>query len=128
MFLKIPPWGFPHGSVIKKVKVKVTQSCPTLRPTRFLCPWDFPGQNTGVGCLSLLQGIFPTQESNQGLLHCRRCKNWPAMQEMQEMIPGWRRSPGVGIGYPLQCSYGKSHGQKTLVGCSPQGPERVEHG
>ena len=29
-------------------------------------------KNTGVGSLSLLQGIFPTQESNQGLLHCRR--------------------------------------------------------
>ena len=28
-------------------------------------------KNTGVDCLSLLQGIFPTQESNQGLLHCR---------------------------------------------------------
>ena len=35
-------------------------------------PWNSPGQNTGVGSLSLLQGIFPTQESNQGLLHCRR--------------------------------------------------------
>ena len=30
-----------------------------------------PGQNTGEGSLSLLQGIFPTQESNQGLLYCR---------------------------------------------------------
>ena len=30
------------------------------------------GQNTGVGSLSLLQEIFPTQESNQGFLHCRR--------------------------------------------------------
>ena len=29
-------------------------------------------KNTGVGSLSLLQGIFPTQEFNQGLLHCRR--------------------------------------------------------
>ena len=29
-------------------------------------------KNTGMGSLSLLQGIFPTQESNQGLLHCRR--------------------------------------------------------
>ena len=28
-----------------------------------LCPWDFPGMNTGVGCHSLLQGIFPTQGS-----------------------------------------------------------------
>ena len=35
-------------------------------------PWNSPGQNTGVGSLSLLQGIFPTQGSNQGLLHCRR--------------------------------------------------------
>ena len=33
-------------------------------------PWNSPGQNTGVGSQSLLQGIFPTQESNQGLLHC----------------------------------------------------------
>ena len=33
---------------------------------------DSPGQNTGVGSLSLLQGIFPTQGSNGGLLHCRR--------------------------------------------------------
>ena len=35
-------------------------------------PWNSPGQNTGVGSLSLLQGIFPTQGSNQGLLHCRQ--------------------------------------------------------
>ena len=34
--------------------------------------WDSPGQNTGVGTLSLLQGIFPTQVSNPGLPHCRR--------------------------------------------------------
>ena len=34
-------------------------------------PWNSPSQNTGVGSLSLLQGIFPTQGSNPGLLHCR---------------------------------------------------------
>ena len=34
-------------------------------------PWNSPGQNTRVGSLSLLQGIFPTQGSNPGLLHCR---------------------------------------------------------
>ena len=33
---------------------------------------DSPGENTGVGCHALLQGIFPTQGSNPGLLHCRR--------------------------------------------------------
>ena len=34
-------------------------------------PWNSPGQNTGVGSLSILQGIFPTRGSNPGLLHCR---------------------------------------------------------
>ena len=34
-------------------------------------PWNSPGQNIGEGTLSLLQGIFPTQESNRGLLLCR---------------------------------------------------------
>ena len=38
------------------------------KPTRFLCPWNDPGKSTGVGSHSLLQGIFPTQESNPGLL------------------------------------------------------------
>ena len=37
-----------------------------------LCPWDSLGKNTGVGCHFLLQGIFPTQGSNLGLLHCRQ--------------------------------------------------------
>ena len=43
-----------------------------LQPVRLLCPWGFPGKNTGVGCHFLLQGIFPFQESNPGLLHCRQ--------------------------------------------------------
>ena len=37
-----------------------------------LCPWDFPGRNTGVGCHFLLPGIFPTQGLNPCLLHCRQ--------------------------------------------------------
>ena len=35
-----------------------------LQPARLLCPWGFPGKNTGAGCHFLLQGIFPNQESN----------------------------------------------------------------
>ena len=51
----------------------VSRSCRTLRPhglepTRLLCPWDFPGKNTGVRCHALLQGIFPTQGWNPCLL------------------------------------------------------------
>ena len=37
---------------------------------KWISPWNSPGQNTGVGTLSLLQGIFLTQGSNPGLLHC----------------------------------------------------------
>ena len=51
----------------------VTKSCLTLcNPTNYSppgCPWDSPGKNTGVGCHFLLQGVFPTQESNPCLLH-----------------------------------------------------------
>ena len=49
------------------------QSCLTLCDSMdcSLCPWNSPGQNTGVGCHSLLQGIFLTQRSNPCLPHCR---------------------------------------------------------
>ena len=59
------------GSLMQS-KVKVAQSCPSLRPHELYCPWNFPGQNTGAGRLSLLQGIFPTQGLNPGLPHCRQ--------------------------------------------------------
>ena len=41
------------------------------RPHGLYSPWNSPGQNTGVGSHSLLQGLFPTQGSNPGLPHCR---------------------------------------------------------
>ena len=44
----------------------------SLQPHRLYSPWNSPGQNTGVGSLSLLQGIFLTQGSNTGLPHCRQ--------------------------------------------------------
>ena len=44
----------------------------SLRPHGLYSPWNSPGQNTGVGGLSLLQGLFPTQGSDPGLLHCRQ--------------------------------------------------------
>ena len=55
----------------------VIQSCLTLcDPMDCSLPGstvhgDSPGKNTGVGCHALLQGIFPTQGSNPGILHCR---------------------------------------------------------
>ena len=55
-----------------------TPSCLTLcgpmncsPPTKLLNPWNSAGKNTRVGCHAFLQGIFPTQGSKPGLLHCR---------------------------------------------------------
>ena len=57
-----------------KVKVLLAQWCLTLCDPMDcgLCPWYSPGQNTGVGSYSLLQGIFLTQGSNPVLPHCRQ--------------------------------------------------------
>ena len=43
----------------------------SLQPRGLYSPWNSKGQNTEVGSLSLLQGIFPTQRLNPGLLRCR---------------------------------------------------------
>ena len=51
-------------------KVSHSVVSDSLRPHRLYSPWNSPGQNTGVGSLSLLQGIFPIQGSNPGLSHC----------------------------------------------------------
>ena len=68
-------WEFFYCSPYYTLKKEseVTQLCPTLCDPmdysldRLLCPWDFPGKNTGVNCHSFLQGIFPPQGSNLGL-------------------------------------------------------------
>ena len=65
---------------ILKVKVLVTQSCPTLcDPVDYslsgymeFYPWNSPGKDKAVGYHSLLQGISSTQGLNRGLLHCRQ--------------------------------------------------------
>ena len=59
----------------------VAQLCLTLcnpmdcSPPGFSVHGNSPGKNIRAGCHALLQGIFPTQESNRGLLHCRRILN-----------------------------------------------------
>ena len=57
-------------------------------------PWNSPGQNTGVGSLSLLQGICPTQGSNPGLLHCRRIlsqlSHKASPEQLKSVLLMWR--------------------------------------
>ena len=67
-----------------------------LQPHGLYSPWDSPGQNTGVGSLALLQGIFPTQRLNPGLLHCRQI----LYQLSYEGNPQMREALGKGWGSP----------------------------
>ena len=60
-----------------------------LQPDRLLCPWDFSGKNTGVGCHLLLQGNFPTQELNPGLLHWRQVLYWLSYAGSPTWRPAW---------------------------------------
>ena len=70
----------------------VTQSCPNLcDPMDCSLPGssvhgDSPGKNTGMGFLALLQGIFPTQGSNPGLLHCRQILYWLSQQGSPTLV------------------------------------------
>ena len=64
--------GLPHSPPGDLSNPGIEPRSPALQADSL--PVEPPGKskNTGVGSLSLLQGIFPTQESNRGLLHCRR--------------------------------------------------------
>ena len=57
---------------MKSESVKLLSGVQLLVTPWFLCLWDSPGKNTGMGCHSLLQGIFLTQGWNPGLLHYRQ--------------------------------------------------------
>ena len=73
-----------------KVKVLVTQSCPTLcdpmvcSPPRLLCPWNSPGKNTAVGCHFLLQGIYDMGWSSELRVSC----GTPRLATSMKGVPG----------------------------------------
>ena len=92
------------------------------------CPWNFPGQNTGMGNHSLLQWVFPTQGSNPDLPHCRQIlyhlsHRWGMLIMGKARHAWWRRQwHSTPVLLPE-----KSHGWRSLVGCSPRGGLRVGH-
>ena len=59
-----------YAQLLSRVRLFVTSWIVAL--PGFSVHGDSPGKNTGVGCHFLLQGIFPTQGSHPGLLHCRQ--------------------------------------------------------
>ena len=98
-----------------------------LYPTRLLCPWNSPGQSTGVGSHSLLQGILPTQGLNPGLLHCGwilYClshqgspKSWSFVNSVATRLQSYYTagSPRAPVPVPVRLPW-NSPGQNTGVG------------
>ena len=78
-FSKLPPYSKNYSIVPVRSKLgadhveneRRSLVSDSLWPHGLYSPWNSPGQNTGVGSLSLLQGTFPTQGSNTGLWHCK---------------------------------------------------------
>ena len=108
-----------HSVVELCVKVKVTQSCPTLRAHGLYSPWNSPGQNPGVGSLSLLQGIFPTQVSH-------------TVGRLFTEPQGKSKSTGVGslsllqwIFLTQESNWGVLHCRRILYQLSYQGSPRI---
>ena len=65
-------WHRSHHSLCQGESENHLIVSDSLRHHWLYSPWNFPGQNTGVGSLSFLQGIFLMQGLNPGLPHCRR--------------------------------------------------------
>ena len=89
--------SWPRG----ESEVKVAQSCPPLCNPMDCRPWNSPDQNTGVGNLSLLQRIFPTQGSNPGLPHCRRILSQLSHKGSQRILE-WAAYPFSSRSSPSQ--------------------------
>ena len=69
-------------------KVKSESESHSVVSNSVTIGWNSPGQNTGMGSLSLLQGIFPTQGLNPGLLHYRWILYQLSQKEAQEYWSG----------------------------------------
>ena len=61
---------------------------------------DSPGKNTRVGCNAFPQGIFLTQETNWGLLHCMQILYQLSYQGSPQVMPDLLNSPWDGKGKP----------------------------
>ena len=67
--------------VVKTESESCSVISDSLQSHELWSPWNPLGQNTGVGSVSLLQGIFPTEGSNPGLHHCRQILTSLAIRE-----------------------------------------------
>ena len=112
---------FPHAiyvcSLVKWSESRsVVSDC--LRPRGLYSPWNSPGQNTRVGSLSLLQGIFPTQGLNPSLSHCKQIL-YQLSHKGSPRILEWIAYPvSSGSSWPYPVSSGSSWPRnRTGVSC-----------
>ena len=90
-------------------EVKVAQVCPTLCNTVDYSLRDSPGQNTRMGSLSFLQGIFPTWGSNPGLPNCKQIL-YQLSHKGSPRISEW-------VAYPISSGSSQPRNQ-TRVSCT----------
>ena len=81
-------WVLYHCIIYSSLKRNSESECrlvmsDSLPPNGLYSPWNSPGQNTGVGNVSLFPRIFPIQGSNPGHLHCRQILYCWATREAQ---------------------------------------------
>ena len=99
--------SIPDRRVLRSLIITVSENhsvmSDSLPPHGLYRPRNSPGQNTGVGSLSLLQRIFPTQELNQGFMHCRRILYKLSYQGSPILIGRYCRQKIQGI-FPTQGS------------------------
>ena len=103
----------------------------SLRPHGLYSPWNSPGQNTGVGSLSLLQDIFPTQGSNPGLLHCRQILYQLSHKGSPRIVKWIAYLFSSGSSWPrnwtrVSCIAGKFFTNWAIRECNRMGPENQE--
>ena len=96
-----------------------------LQSTRLICPWNSPGKNTRVGCLSILQGIFLTQGSNPARSPALQADS---LQCVSQGSPNLNKVPSISWGSCVcvcVCVYAKSlqlcPTHCNPMGCSPAG-------
>ena len=109
-------WKWSESSSLSRVQLFVTPWTAVHQ-----APWNSPGKNSGVGCHFLLQGIFPTQGSNPGHLHCG--------QTLYQLSHQWVLSQGkfkscLWDGWPMNVKFLQHNMLKRLsflhlVSCTP---------
>ena len=124
----------PHAHLFNRKSESRSTVFDSLRPHGVYGPWNSPGQITGVGSLSLLQGIFPTQVSHiEGGFFtswATYVKNLPAMQQMQETrvrYLGWENPLEEGMATHSRILAWRIPWTEESVRIQSTGSQRVRH-